>query len=103
MRITFKQAQDILNTEKDAVLLDVRDEMEYYMGHADGAALFPVDEITAETAAQRLPDKNAPILIYCKTGARSAEAAEALEGIGYTRVYDIGSLVGWPGRIVHGE
>ena len=103
MRITFKEAQNILKEDKNAVLLDVREEMEYFMGHAAGAKLFPVDEIVEKTAQERLPDKNIPILIYCKTGARSAEAAETLEKMGYTQVFDIGSLVGWPGRIVRGE
>ena len=103
MRVTFKEAQKILETEKDALLLDVREEMEFYMGHAEGAQLFPVDEITEETASERIPDKSTPVLVYCKTGARSMEAAEFLKSTGYTRVYDMGSLVGWPGRIMHGE
>ena len=103
MRVTFKEAQKILKTEKNALLLDVREEMEFYMGHAEGAQLFSVDEITEETAANRIPDKTTPVLVYCKTGARSMEATEYLESYGYTRVYDMGSLVGWPGRIIHGE
>ena len=50
----------------------------------------------AATAAQMIPEKDTPVLVYCRSGQRSGEAAQKLAQLGYTRVYDIGSLVGWP-------
>ena len=37
-----------------------------------------------------------PVLVYCRSGYRSNVAAHKLEDYGYERIYDIGSLIGWP-------
>lgn len=95
-RLSFEQAHEFLRTRKDAVLIDVREEAEYITGHVPDAELLPVDEITEETAAQTLPAKDRPVLVYCRTGRRSREAAAKLQRLGYTEVYDMGGLVGWP-------
>lgn len=95
-KISFAEAKQILEAKPDAVLLDVREEEEYLTGHAVDAVLFPVDEITPESAAELLPDVNAPVLLYCRSGRRSREAYEKLASFGYRDLYDIGSLIGWP-------
>ena len=43
-----------------------------------------------------MPGKDSPALVYCRSGIRSRQAAEKLVQMGYTRVYNLGSLVGWP-------
>ena len=78
------------------MLLDVREEAEYITGHAVDARLLPVDEITPERAQRELPDKGAPILLYCRSGRRSRRAAALLDSYGYRELYDLGSLIGWP-------
>ena len=95
-KISFAEAREILDTRKDCVLSDVREEEEYITGHAVDALLLPVDEITEETAAQLIPDKERDVLVYCRSGYRSNIAAQKLEALGYQKLYDIGSLVGWP-------
>ena len=85
-----------MEKEKNAVLLDVREEDEYITGHAVDALLLPVDEITPQRAETLLPDREAPILVYCRSGRRSRRAAALLDSFGYTRLYDLGSLIGWP-------
>ncbi|MGN0479180.1 MAG: rhodanese-like domain-containing protein [Hominenteromicrobium sp.] len=95
-RVSFEEAKRIMDTEPQHVLFDVREEEEYLTGHAKNAVLFPVDTVTAETAAERIPALDTPVLVYCRSGQRSREAAEKLAAFGYMRVYDIGSLVGWP-------
>jgi len=95
-KINFKEAGRILAEEKNAVLLDVREEDEYITGHAVDALLLPVDEITPQRAETLLPDREAPILVYCRSGRRSRRAAALLDSFGYTRLYDLGSLIGWP-------
>lgn len=82
--------------EPNRLIFDVREEEEYNLGHARGALLFPVDSITRETAEKRIPSADTPVLVYCRSGQRSRTAAEKLAALGYTRVYDVGSLVGWP-------
>ena len=95
-KIDFQEAVRLLEEEKNAVLLDVREEDEYITGHAVDALLLPVDEITPQRAADLLPDREAPILVYCRSGRRSRRAAKLLDSFGYTQLYDLGSLIGWP-------
>ena len=95
-KIGFAEADRLLRGDRRAVLLDVRTEEEYIAGHAVGAVLLPYDEITAETAARTVGAKDTPVLVYCRTGRRSAITARTLLRLGYTRVYDPGSLTGWP-------
>ena len=94
--IDFENAHRLMSEKTDSVILDVREEEEYITGHAVGAALFPVDTIDEKTAAELIPSKNTPLFIYCRSGRRSKIAAEKLSRLGYTQIYDIGSLSGWP-------
>ena len=94
--IDFQKARDILDREKNSVLLDVREEEEFITGHPVEAELFPLGTINEETAAERIPAQDTPVLVYCRSGARSFEAARILRELGYRRVYDVGSMAGWP-------
>lgn len=94
-KITFEEAKKMLDTE-NCIMFDVRTDEEFFTGHAEGAVNFDVDTINAETAAELIPNKTVPIIVYCKTGERAKLAAEALCKLGYTNVYDVGSLVEWP-------
>ncbi len=96
MKISFERAFELIKGEKKAIMVDVREEEEYITGHAENAVLFPVDDINAETAAMLLPDKDRAMILYCRSGRRSAEAVEKLKALGYTELYDVGSLIGWP-------
>jgi rhodanese-related sulfurtransferase len=95
-KITFEEAKELLDKQPNHLILDVREEKEYITGHAEGAALFPVDSINAETAAKIIPSPDTLLFVYCRSGKRSKMAAERLLELGYTHVYDLGSLVGWP-------
>jgi len=95
-KVSFEEAKRILDTKPEAIMLDVREEEEFITGHAVDAVLLPVDDIDYTTASIVLPDRDTPLLIYCRSGRRSAEAAEKLKALGYTELYDIGSLIGWP-------
>lgn len=95
-RVSFEEAKELMDRKPEALILDVRQEEEYITGHADGAVLFPLDTISAETAAAVIPRRDTPLLVYCRSGRRSLLAAKTLAQLGYTNVYDMGSLVGWP-------
>lgn len=95
-KIDFAEAKEILDTQPDCIIVDVREEEEYITGHAVGALLFPVDDINDCSAMTLIPDKERPYILYCRSGRRSAEAAQKLDELGYTRLYDVGSLIGWP-------
>ena len=97
--ITAEQAKTMLGEEADAKLLDVRTQAEYDEGHIEGAILIPDTEIEAR-AEKELLDKDVPILVYCRSGRRSAAAAKVLAGLGYTKVYDLGGIIDWPYEVV---
>lgn len=85
-----------MDTRPQWILLDVREEEEFITGHAEDALLLPVDEIDENRAADVIPSKDTVVLVYCRSGRRSADAAKKLESYGYGEIYDIGSLIGWP-------
>jgi phage shock protein E len=74
------------------IVLDVRNKLEFWLGHLDGAECVPVSDLPE--ALERRPEiaKDARILVYCAGGVRSAAAAAALRGAGYTRVVDGGGM-----------
>jgi phage shock protein E len=79
-----------------AVLLDVRTLEEYAEAHIAGAKLLPYDAIDAAQARAAILDKDAVVIVYCRSGRRSAIAAEALLALGYSKVYDLGPISAWP-------
>lgn len=78
-KVSFQEAKHIIDTEPNCVILDVRDEDEYITGHAENAVLFPVDTIDEDTAEEKIPTLDTPILVYCKSGRRSFMAAMKLD------------------------
>ena len=88
--IDFQQAREILDREKDSVLLDVREEEEFITGHPIEAELLPLSTLSPATAAELIPSKDSPALVYCRSGVRSRQAAEKLVKMGYTQVYNLG-------------
>lgn len=94
-RITPEEAKKLMDTEENYVILDVRTQEEFDEGHIPGAILIPDFEIR-EKAGQLLPDKNQLILVYCRTGRRSQNAAAELAALGYTNVKEFGGITIWP-------
>lgn len=89
--------------EKDAVaylLVDVRTPEEYRSGHIATAANIPVTDIGAKPPTDK---KDALIVVYCRSGARSATAKQTLERLGYTNVVDFGGVSRWTGALVTGD
>jgi len=85
----------------DYILLDVRTEEEFKEKRIEGAILIPHDEIR-DRAETELPDKNAVILVYCRSGNRSKIAASELCEMGYTNIYEFGGINYWPYETVSG-
>ncbi|MFW5884190.1 MAG: rhodanese-like domain-containing protein [bacterium] len=85
---------------EDFYLVDVRTEREYRTGHVPGAILIPYGEIAENPPTD---DRDALIVVYCRTGGRSARADDSLRDAGYTRVLDWGGIVDWPHRTVSGS
>lgn len=98
-QISQKEAKRIMDTESDYVIIDARTQEEFDEGHIEGAILIPEYEI-AEKAPDLIPDKNALILVYCRSGRRSKIASEALAELGYTNVKEFGGIIDWEYEIV---
>jgi len=94
-KITAEDAKNRMDENKDVIVVDVRTLDEYNEGHIEGAILIPNETIT-DTPPELLPDLDAEILIYCRSGNRSRQAAEKLIEMGYTNIYDFGGIIDWP-------
>ena len=93
--VTADQALALLNQESDAILIDVRTEEEYLTGHIPDSVLMPVEDLS-DRLSELPADKATALIVYCRTGRRSAEAADILRNAGYTRVFDLGGIISWP-------
>ena len=93
--ITAEEAKQIMDSQEDYVILDVRAQEEYDQGHIPGAVVIPHTEMEAQ-AEQMLPDKDQLLLVYCRSGRRSKLAAEALVELGYTNIKEFGGIIDWP-------
>lgn len=80
-----------------AVLLDVRTPQEYAEGHIPKSCNIPLDML--ELAEEKIPDMETPIFVYCHSGARSSQATALLERMGYSRVKNIGGIIGYHGEV----
>lgn len=92
--ITAAQVKARLDKGDMLTVIDVRTKEEYTSGHIPGSILIPFDEIKAK-AGQLPQDKNTEIVVYCRSGRRSAIAADTLIALGYNRIYDMGAISSW--------
>lgn len=99
--ITMDEAVDMMTRENDYIILDVRRPDEFAEGHIPNAINVPNETIgTAEIP--QLPRKDQLILVYCRSGRRSKEAAAKLVQLGYTSIVEFGGILDWKGEIVVG-
>ena len=98
-QITPQEAKKIMDSGAEHIILDTREQDEFDEGHIPGAILIPHTEIE-DKAEEMLPDKDALILVYCRSGRRSKIAAEALSELGYTNVKEFGGIIDWPYEVV---
>lgn len=101
-QIDQKKAKEMMAKDDGHVILDVRRIDEYIGGHIPGAVCIPNEEIGSERP-EALPDPDQIILVYCRSGRRSKEAAQKLFDMGYTNVYEFGGVIEWTGELVKGE
>ena len=98
-QITPQEAKKIMDSGAPHIILDVREQDEFDEGHIKGAILIPYTEIENK-AEEILPDKNAQILVYCRSGRRSKNASESLAKLGYTNIKEFGGIIDWPCEVV---
>lgn len=99
IQIDQEKAKEMMAVNDGHVIVDVRRADEYAAGHIPGAILIPNESIGTEKPEQ-LPDKDQIILIYCRSGNRSKQAAQKLADMGYTNIYEFGGINTWTGEVV---
>jgi len=83
--ISSEEAKKDIANGTFPVILDVRTDMEYNLGHYPGAVHIPTAKL-ADEVETILPDKTKGVLVYCNTGQRSRYAADLLKKKGYESV-----------------
>lgn len=99
MKIKPEDAKKMLEGENPPALIDVREPDEFANGHIPNAVNVPLGDVVNGVMRLGIP-KDQPIMVYCRTGRRSSEAASKLQGAGYQKIYDLGGITGWPYEIV---
>lgn len=84
-RISATEAKYLIKKGKFDVILDVRTDFEYNLGHYPNALHIPTKDLEIQVP-RKIPNKNASILVYCNTGQRSRYAADLLGKMGYKKV-----------------
>lgn len=97
-QISMDEAVVMMAQESGYVILDVRRADEFAAGHIPGAINVANESIGTDEIPE-LPDKDQLIMVYCRSGRRSKEAAEKLLHLGYTNVVEFGGILDWKGEI----
>ena len=96
--VSMNDIVQIMDENENYIILDVRTQAEYNQGHIPNAICIP-NETIDENVVNKLPDKNQMILVYCRSGNRSKQAAEKLKKLGYTNLIEFGGIIDWKGEI----
>ena len=96
--LTHDEAQAMMASNPNAIIVDVRKQDEYDKKHIPNALWVPIEDLKAGDFS-KLPDKNATLLVYCWTGRRAEDSAKILADNGYKNVYDFGGLIDWTGEV----
>ena len=101
-KISSADAAAIMEKKTDYIILDVRTQKEYEEGHIPGAICIPNETIGSEEIPE-LPNKDQLILVYCRSGNRSKQAAGKLAMQGYTNIVEFGGISDWTGETISGS
>ena len=101
-QIDQETAKLMMDLDDGHVIVDVRRQDEYDEGHIPGAICIPNESIT-DSIPSELPDLEQIILVYCRSGRRSKEAAQKLFDMGYTNVFEFGGIIDWTGEVITEE
>ena len=98
-QVSMDEAVRIMEEQSGYLILDVRTPEEYAAGHIPNAVNLPNESIGSAEISW-LPQKDQLILVYCRSGRRSKEAAAKLVALGYTNVVEFGGILDWKGETV---
>lgn len=91
--VDYKEAKELVS--EGAILIDVRTLEEYDTYHIEGAVLMSLDTIDEDVVEDVIDSFDKKVIVYCRSGKRSNDAAKKLVSLGYKNVYDLGSIDKW--------
>ncbi|PKO44480.1 MAG: rhodanese-like domain-containing protein [Betaproteobacteria bacterium HGW-Betaproteobacteria-22] len=92
--VTPKEAATMFSEQK-AVIVDVREDDEWKAQHIEGAIHIPLAQVEARLG-ELVQYKDSPVILQCRSGKRSAKAAEVLKSAGFTLTYNLtGGINAW--------
>ena len=95
----ISKEQVIEYMDNGAILIDVRSKEEFNGGNIEGSINIDVNDILSSNGliynGLKKIDTSSVIIVYCRSGNRSSQAANKLLELGYTKVYDFGSIDNW--------
>ena len=97
-QMKMEEAMQYMQQNDDYILVDVRRPDEFDAGYIPGAINIPNESITDKEISE-LPDKDAKILVYCRSGNRSVQASQKLVKLGYKNIIEIGGINSYTGEI----
>lgn len=97
--IDAETAYKMMNEESGCLIVDVRRPVEFEEGHIPGSVNIPLDTLKYEIP-EELKNAEGPVLLYCRSGRRSKEAAGILQGQISAPLYEFGGIIDWPYEIV---
>ena len=93
--VSVAEAIDLIKN-KNAVIIDVRTPEEFAESHLPEANNFPVDTLSQNIETIKKLQRDKPLLVYCRSGKRSARAAEKLKNLGVNSLYNLkGGIKAW--------
>lgn len=93
-QITPQEFKKLVDSGANYTLVDVRTPDEYREGHIKGSTLLPLDQL--EIIEKKIPDKKKAIYVNCRSGARSSQAVQIMQKLGYTQVFNLtGGIMLW--------
>jgi adenylyltransferase/sulfurtransferase len=96
--VDVDEARELLAGDAPPVLVDTREPAEWSQGHLEGATLVPPATV-AERIGEVARDRDRPVLLYCRSGARSMKAAKTLKELGYAEPINVaGGILAWEER-----
>ncbi len=91
-KVNCSEMKEIMEQDGNARLIDVRTVEEFNEGHLDDAMNIPLDSVDSIQVFDSILPTETPIIVYCRSGQRSARAKEELIKLGYLKVYDLGAM-----------
>lgn len=99
-KIDCERVKEMLDEGEAFILLDVRSEEEFAEGHIEGAINIPLQRLAYEVEYE-IEARESMIVLYCRSGVRTLQAAMILDELDYTNVYDMGGIMSWPYEIIN--